>query len=106
MKSVGNESATTDMQIIRKYKKLEWFDFLDVIERELKDIPGKTSYFEILDELRMRLIDSISEGATFKLKAPTRDLVSKFETRTSEDPSFANEDDLKEFIELAGTILE
>jgi hypothetical protein len=92
------------MQIIRKYRKLSWFDFLDIIQEELKSNPDKSSYFEYLDELRMRLLESVSEGGSYKLKAPAKDILAKFQSRMSKNPSFASEQDLEEIEALVISI--
>ena len=88
------------MQVIRRYKKLPWFDFLEVMNQQLERKPDKTIYFELLDELRMRLLESISEGANFKLKVPASRLLQEFKTRMELEPSFSTSDDFKEFIIL------
>jgi len=93
------------MYINRRYKKLSWFDFLDHIEDELKTLPPKESYIEILDELRMRKIESVSEGGTFKIKAPSKDIVLKFQERMNDDSKFARPSDLEECERILEDIL-
>jgi len=93
------------MLIIRKYKKLQWFDFLDRIEVELAKSPDKKVYFELMDEIRMRLLESVSEGGTFKLKKPTNNLLERFKKRLDEDSSFATADDFNELKVLSESIL-
>jgi hypothetical protein len=88
------------MQIIRKYKRLTWFDFLDQIEKELKAGPDKSVYFEFLGELKMRLVESVSEGAAFKMKAPSKELLDKFEKRLNNQSTFASEQDYQDFKDL------
>lgn len=88
------------MQVIRRYKKLLWFDFLEVMNQQLEEKPDKVIFFELLDELRMRLLESISEGANFKLKAPAIRLLQEFETRMKLEPSFANTSELEELKQL------
>ncbi len=92
------------MLIIRKYRKLDWFDFVDTMTRALNKNPGKEIYIEFIDELRMRKLESLSEGATFKMKAKGRELLSLFEERMKED-GFATDKDLDEVNELIGDIL-
>lgn len=92
------------MYIERRYSKLPWFDFLDQIEDELKENPPKERYIELLDEFRMRKIESVSEGGTFKLKAPATKLVEKF-TQRMEDSSFATSEDLEECQQILKDIL-
>ena len=94
------------MMLVRRYKKLGWWDFLDHIESEFKEKPDKSVYIDVLDELRMRLLDSVSEGGTFKLKAPTEKIKNEFVVRMNSDSKFANSDDLKEVEEIANLILD
>jgi hypothetical protein len=94
------------MQIIRKYKRLSWFDFLDQIEKELKDNPDKSVYFEIGGELKMRLVESVSEGAAFKMKAPSKNMLEKFEQRMKDQTSFASEQDYQDFKDLVSEVLD
>jgi|GEM_PF-2469403 len=92
------------MIIIRKYKKLDWFSFLDQIENTLKTCPDKALYFELQDEIKMRLIESVSEGAAFKFKAQANNLLQKFAARIKENESFATKQDLLEFNQLTESI--
>lgn len=93
------------MYIERRYKKLLWFDFLDQMEVELKRFPSKEKYIELLDEIRLRRLESVSEGGTYKLKAPAKELFSKFERRMSEDQSFASTEDLNDCKNILEDIL-
>jgi hypothetical protein len=94
------------MEILRRYNKLAWFDFLDRIEFDLKEKPKKDLYFELLDEICMRQLESVSEGGTYKLRAPTKSLLIKFKERMAEDSSFAGEVDFNELEKVAETILK
>jgi hypothetical protein len=93
------------MLLVRRYKKLGWWDLLDQIDLQLKESPEKEVYIEILDELRMRLLESVSEGASFKLKAPAERIINEFKVRMDSDDNFANSSDFKEVQELADFIL-
>ncbi|OUR99847.1 hypothetical protein A9Q84_02120 [Halobacteriovorax marinus] len=93
------------MYLDRIYRKLGWWDFLDRIEFELKESPDKSVYINFLDELRMRRLESVSEGATYKLRAPANDLFDKFQKRLSLDSTFADEADVKECRELLADII-
>lgn len=93
------------MIIVRRYKNLGWFDLLDCLKEELDQAPPKEKYFDFLDEFRMRLIESVSEGASFKLKAPTKELLARFEARLSKEPEFASQEDLLEFQRITEDIL-
>tara|TARA_R110000868_G_scaffold117600_12_gene312426 strand:+ start:38980 stop:39234 length:255 start_codon:yes stop_codon:yes gene_type:complete len=67
------------MQIIRRYKKLSWFELVDIIDEQLKSAPARDIYFDLMDELHWRLVESISEGGSYKLKAQAQKLVEHFE---------------------------
>ena len=93
------------MYIERRYKKLPWFDFLDQMADELKELPPKERYIDFLDELRMRKIESVSEGGTFKLKVPSQKLVDNFKQRMNSEPDFADPNNLKECERILDDIL-
>jgi len=92
------------MLIIRKYRKLPWFDFLECIDAALEKNPMVAVYFELLDELRMRKIESISEGASFKMQAPTQKLWQSFSGRLATEANFADPNELKEFKSLVASM--
>jgi hypothetical protein len=92
------------MQIIRKYRKLDWFDFIDTMTRALNKNPEKEVYIEFIDELRMKKLDSMSEGATFKMKVKAKELLALFEERMNEE-GFADEKDLAEVKQIIEDIL-
>ncbi len=58
------------MEIIRKYKKLSTWDFLELVDSELAhgSSPSLEEYISYLDELKMRAYESISEGEIYKIK--------------------------------------
>lgn len=58
----------------RRYHKNDWWDFMIVIDQELEKDHGPQTYYYILDELKWRLVDSISEGSTYKIKKKVEDL--------------------------------
>lgn len=93
------------MYIERRYKKLPWFDFLDQIADELKDLPPKERYIELLDELRMRKLESVSEGGTYKLKSPAKDLVLNFKERMDKEENFSDDTTLVECQRILEDIL-
>jgi hypothetical protein len=53
----------------------------------------------------MRLIESVSEGASYKLRGPTADLVERFKERQRIDEAFADIDDVHEFERIAADII-
>ena len=94
------------MIIIRRYKKLDWWSFLDQIELDLNNGPSKEIYIEIADELRMRKLESVSEGGDFKLKSPAKNLRGKFDERVASCNDFASVQDITEFNEIINFILD
>jgi hypothetical protein len=62
----------------RKYRKNDWWDFMTVIEQELEKNNSTEIYVDILDELKWRLTDSISEGATYKIRVKSEELKKRF----------------------------
>jgi hypothetical protein len=83
------------MQIIRRYKKLDWWSFVEHIDLALdKDETTQESYIELLDEIRMRLLESVSEGASYKFKKQAQRLLTSYRSK------FARSEDLAEIIEL------
>lgn len=93
------------MLIIRKYRRLGWFDFLDRIELELKAKPDKKMYSALLDEIRMRRLESVSEGGVYKLRAPANEIFQRFEERSADEIGFANESDRAELLQVLNDIL-
>ncbi len=92
------------MIIIRKYKRIDWFDFIELIEKEFSNQPPKQLYFDFQDELRMRVIESVSEGASFKFKAHSKKIMECFKERMQADPSFASSEDYNEFLAITEQI--
>jgi len=72
--------------------------------RALNKKPEREIYVEFIDELRMRKLESFSEGATFKMKAKAKELLAQFEERMQEE-SFASEEQLSEVKQLIEDIL-
>lgn len=66
------------MDIIRKYKKNDWWDFCLVIEQELARRNEAKTYIDLLDELHWRKVECISEGGDFKIKNKARELSDRF----------------------------
>ncbi len=62
----------------RRYKKNDWWDLVTVIEQELERSKSYETYFNIADELKWRIVDSISEGANFKIRNKAKELHRHF----------------------------
>ncbi|AYF43878.1 hypothetical protein BALOs_0868 [Halobacteriovorax sp. BALOs_7] len=63
----------------RRYRKNDWWDFMTVIDQELDRDEGPMTYYYILDELKWRMVDSVSEGETFKIKKKAQELKDRME---------------------------
>ena len=93
------------MIIVRRFKKLGHFDLLERMEQDLNTQNDKNLFFEYMDEFKMRLLESVSEGASFKFKASAQDLMNRFNKKMSADSSFASAQDLQQFKEIADSVL-
>lgn len=94
------------MEIFRKYKRLLWFELVELVEESLSKKTDFESYIEYIDELKMRLVDSISEGLSYKVKGLAVKISNSFEIRTKEDEGFASSDQQEEFRRLLKDLLE
>jgi predicted protein tyrosine phosphatase len=63
---------------VRRYHKNDWWDLMVVIDQELEKSNTYKTYVNIADELKWRLVDSISEGANHKIKAKMKELKVRF----------------------------
>lgn len=87
------------MEIIRKYKKLSTWDFLELVDNELApgSFPSLEEYISYLDELKMRAYESISEGEIYKIKLRIKRLSESAQDKLSEA-------EVKNFLELSKEI--
>lgn len=63
----------------RRYKKNDWWDLVTVIEQELERSESLDTYYNIVDELKWRIVESISEGGNFKIRNKASELYVLFE---------------------------
>lgn len=94
------------MRIMRKYKNLGWWDFIEYMEEKLAEHPEKELYFEFLDEIRLRFLESVSEGASFKYQNKAQELVELLKLNSSEDTVKLSEQDLVDFQRIASEIVK
>ena len=67
------------MQIERRYRKLDWWGLIDHINSALENEDTEQGvYIELLDELRMRTLESVSEGSTYKINTQANKLIENF----------------------------
>tara|TARA_R110002072_G_scaffold534_6_gene4039 strand:+ start:216625 stop:216921 length:297 start_codon:yes stop_codon:yes gene_type:complete len=64
---------------MRRYEKNDWWDFVTVIEQELERDNGYKTYFNIADELKWRIVESISEGGNHKIRKKVQEVKDRFE---------------------------
>lgn len=62
----------------RRYKKNDWWDLMTVIEQELERDSSYKTFFNIADELKWRLVESISEGANHKIRVKGKELKDRY----------------------------
>ncbi|EPZ49492.1 hypothetical protein M902_0838 [Bacteriovorax sp. BAL6_X] len=82
----------------RRYRKNDWWDLVTVIGQELEKDDGPQTYYYILDELKWRMVESISEGSTFKIKKKAIELYEQIQVSqkkwTKIEPDLAKEIEL------------
>ncbi|MFT6067830.1 MAG: hypothetical protein ACJAT2_001173 [Bacteriovoracaceae bacterium] len=84
------------METIRRFKKMSLWDFIELMEANCYNSGDKDTYFLYLDELRMRKIESVSEGGNYKLKSLALELKEKFLEEVKKSPGFALEEEMKD----------
>ncbi|GEM_PF-4795259 len=62
----------------RRYRKNDWWDLVTVIEQELDKSKSYETYFYIVDELKWRIVDSVSEGANYKIRNKAKEIQNSF----------------------------
>ena len=85
------------MEVIREFKKMSLWDFIDLMQENCFSSGKVEIYFLYLDELRLRKIESISEGGNFKLISLAKELKSEFTKDLEKNAGFANESELTDF---------
>lgn len=66
------------MQVVRRYKKNDWWDFCTVIEQEIARDHSIEVFINLIDELNWRKIENISEGGVYKIKSKAKEVGEKF----------------------------
>lgn len=64
---------------MRRYQKNDWWDLVTVIEQELERDNSYKTYYNIADELKWRIVESISEGGHFKIQNKVREIKDRFD---------------------------
>lgn len=89
------------MDTIRQFKKMSLWDFIELMESQCFGCAKSATYFMYLDEIKMRRIESISEGGNFKLRSLALQLLEEFQKELGRDPSFASSEELSSFTTIA-----
>ncbi len=89
------------MDIVRQFKKMSLWDFIDLMESQCFGCAKSATYFMYLDEIKMRRIESISEGGNYKLRSLAQQLLEEFQKELHRDSSFATSEELKSFTTIA-----
>lgn len=63
---------------MRRYHKNDWWDLMIVIEQELERDGSYRTFYNIADELKWRLVESVSEGGNHKIRVKANELREKF----------------------------
>jgi hypothetical protein len=70
------------MYVERKYSRLDWFDFLDIVNQHLiHEAPNIKELYDITYELEARKLECISEGGIFKYHKAAQSLVNYLEEK-------------------------
>lgn len=85
------------METIRRFKKMSLWDFIELMEKNCYDSAEKDTYFLYLDELRMRRIESISEGGNYKISSLAKELHQKFNKEIEKNPDFVTDEEKGQF---------
>ena len=85
------------MEIVRQFKKMSLWDFIYILTKKCYGCGDQDTYFMYLDEIKLRKMESISEGGNYKLKSLAYDLLKEYEKELSLNPDFATEKEIKDF---------
>jgi|SaaInlStandDraft_2_1057019.scaffolds.fasta_scaffold738066_1 hypothetical protein len=73
------------------------WDFINLLETQCYNCANISTYQMYLDEIKIRQIESISEGGSYKLKKLAKTLHEEFNKEVSKDKSFATANEREEF---------
>ncbi|MGB0454983.1 MAG: hypothetical protein ACPGJV_14830 [Bacteriovoracaceae bacterium] len=86
------------METIRQFKRMSLWDFIDLMEENCLNSGKATTYFMYLDEIKMRRIESISEGGNVKLKKLANQLLQTFKEEKNKDSEFCTDQEFNDFV--------
>ncbi len=88
---------------MRKYRKNDWWDLMIVIEQELERDPSYKTFLNLADELKWRLVESISEGGNHKIRVKAKELKEVFNTSSLSET--VSDQELQEIMAIFDFIL-
>lgn len=93
------------MEIIRKFKKLSTPRLLELVEFEMTAELELSQFTEYFDELKMRKLESISEGEIFKIKRAAKNLLAHLEKLVQQNESWQQrESEISRLRDLAALV--
>ena len=85
------------MEIIRRFKKMSLWDFIDLMNEQCLNCGDRETYFLYLDEIKLRRIESVSEGGDHKLRSLAKELLHNYEEEMKKSSDFSNSEDYQSF---------
>lgn len=85
------------MEVVRQFKKMSLWDFIDLMQDQCLGCGESKTYFMYLDEIKMRRIESISEGGNYKLHTLALELLGEFKKEFSVDSTFCSTEEMAIF---------
>lgn len=85
------------LETIRHFKKMSLWDFIELLENNCLGCHKAETYFIYLDEVKMRRIESISEGGNLKLKKLAEQLLTEFKKEKDANEQFCSDKELQDF---------
>ncbi len=85
------------MEIVRQFKKMSLWDFIDLMNEQCIGSGKKETYFLYLDEIKLRRFESVSEGGDHKLRSLAKELLQAYQEEMLKNPDFSNPNDFQDF---------
>ncbi len=85
------------MQIIRRFKKMNIWDFIDLMNQECFGSAKSDTYFLYLDEIKLRRLESVSEGGDLKLRSLAKELLEEYKKEMEKNDQFSSQEDYESF---------
>ena len=88
------------MRELSKFRKLDWWGFVEYMEMSLAKKPECKVYLEFIEELHLRSLNSVSEGGSYKIKKQAGALFCDFQDRLKQG-DFCQTAQQESFLQLA-----